>query len=295
MFFIFILGRIIFFVYTWSDMSIGTIALDIDGTITDQSHLIPDEVASFFEELFHEGWHFIFVTGRPLSYTLRTLPKLCFPYSLGVQNGSVLLEMPEKKEVGRAYLSMDLIKEMDRLHKGFEGDFLVYSGYETGDFCYFRPSHFSEEMLSYLKKVEKVSDAPWVPLSSFDEMNQSEFPLIKCVGKKKEMETFNQKLKHFGEVKTTLIKDPLSETLYLLLITHKEADKGIAVKKLMKKKPLITGGNDNNDIPLLQEGCERIAIEGSPKELLSLATIVAPPSEKMGIIDALKEALRRLK
>ena len=276
----------------------GTIALDIDGTITDRDHLIPDEVAHYFETLHKGGWRFIFVTGRTLSFTIRTLPKLCFPYFLGVQNGSVLFEMPEKKEVERYYLSLERVHTLDKLHKNIEGDFLVYSGYEKGDICYFRPDHFSEEMLSYLKKVEKVSDAPWIALKDFDIKEQNTFPLIKCLGPKGEMESFDQKLKKIKGIKTTLIKDPFSENLYLILITHREADKGIAIQKIIKKfslpGPLITGGNDNNDIPLLQYGDQKIAIEGSPGALTDLATIIAPPSEDCGIIEGLKEAMENL-
>lgn len=277
-------------------MKKGTIALDIDGTITDGSHLIPDPVAHAFEELYREGWTFIFVTGRPLSFTMRTLPKLCFPYYLGVQNGSVLFEMPEKKEVDRSYLTMEAVHQLESLH---HGDFLVYSGYEKGDICYYLPDRFSKEMLDYLKTVEKVSDAPWVPLKSFDEIEQTAFPLLKCLGSQEEMEAFDQTLQSIQGMKSTLIKDPLSEHLYLILITHEGADKRKAVSKLIQKfslpSPLITGGNDNNDIPLLQIGDQKIAIEGSPKELLKLATVQAPPSEECGILDGLEKAMENLR
>lgn len=277
----------------------GTIALDIDGTITDQTHLIPDDVAQTFEALYKEGWTFIFVTGRPLSFAMRTLPKLCFPYFLGVQNGSVLFEMPEKKEVARAYLGLDRVQLLDQLHEGEEGDFLVYSGYEKGDVCYFRPERFSPEMQQYLKKVEKVSDAPWIPVKDFRIEQQDTFPLIKCLGHEAPMRAFDQKLQDVGGIKTTLIRDPFSEDLFLILITHEEADKGIAVQKLIQKfslpAPLITGGNDNNDIPLLRYGDERIAIEGSPEALLALATIVAPPAEESGIIEGLQQAMEKLR
>lgn len=279
-------------------MEPGTIALDIDGTITDRSHLIPGEVAHFFEKLNKEGWEFIFVTGRPLSFAMRTLPKLTFPYLLGVQNGADLLKMPGRKKVGRFYLDISIVKILDSLYEKEEGDFLVYSGFEKGDICYFRPEKFSQEMQTYLKKVETYSDAPWIPLKTFDIKEQTSFPLIKCFGTKKGMEDFEKKLQEVGGLKTTLIKDPLSEHLYLILITHSEADKGIAALKLMDshglKRPLITGGDDNNDIPLLKVGDVRIAMEGAPEELCSLADIIAPPGDKKGIIKGLEEAFKKL-
>jgi len=276
----------------------GVIALDIDGTITDKDHLISDEVADFFKELHENGWTFLFLTGRPLSFAMRTLPKLSFSYYLGVQNGSVLFEMPEKKEVERFYLSKDLIEILDKLHSEFEEDFLIYSGYEKGDVCYFRKKRFSSEMLEYLEKVEKLSDAPWISLDSFDLIDQDSFPLIKCLGSFEAMERLEKKLEGLEGTETCLIKDPLSKTLYLVLITRKEADKGKAAQAMMEKfslsGPLITGGNDNNDLTLLGVGDEKIAIQGSPQKLLDLATIIAPPSEEGGIIDGIKTAIERL-
>jgi hydroxymethylpyrimidine pyrophosphatase-like HAD family hydrolase len=57
------------------------------------------------------------------------------------------------------------------------------------------------------------------------------------------------------------------------------------------KRPLITGGDDNNDIPLLKVGDIRIAMDGAPELLQNLAHIIAPPADRMGIITALEEAI----
>lgn len=279
-------------------MRLGTIALDIDGTITDRSHLIPDRVVSFFETLYKEGWAFIFVTGRSFSFAMRTLPKLSFPYFLGLQNGADLLKMPEKEEVGRCYLSLEVIEKLDALYKDEEGDFLIYSGYERGDICYFRPKHFSAEMQRYLKGIEKFSDAPWEALESFNNLEQKSFPLIKYLGSKESMERLNHTLKKWGGIQTTLIKDPLSDHLYLILVTHAEANKGIAVQRLVRtfdlQRPVIAGGDDNNDISLLEQGDLRIAMEGAPQKLLDLADFIAPPGDKEGIIEGITHVLEKL-
>lgn len=66
------------------------------------------------------------------------------------------------------------------------------------------------------------------------------------------------------------------------------------IKKFSLPGPLITGGNDNNDIPLLQYGDQRIVIEGAPEALSKLATVIAPPSEECGIIEGLKNAMENL-
>jgi len=278
-------------------MNKGTIALDIDGTITGRDHLIPNGVARYFEMLHKEGWQFIFVTGRPLSFALMTITKLEFPYLLALQNGADLIEMPTKKRVHRAYLTIDVVLAVDELYQNDENDILLYSGYERGDRCYFRSNRFSEEMLSYFKKVESLSALPWKDVTSFERCGQSTFPLIKCVGSKEMLESFDQKLKTIEGIKTSMITDPISRKFHLLLITHEAADKGKAVKKFMElyhlKRPLITGGDDNNDFPLLKLGDVRIAIDGSPQSLQDIAHIIAPLGSGMGMIEALQEGIRR--
>ena len=276
-------------------MKKGTIALDIDGTITDRYHQIPDAVVSYFSNLYEEEWQFIFLTGRTLSFAMMALYKLPFPYLLGVQNGADLIEMPSRKKVSRFYLKRDIVKRLDTLYEEYNEDFIVYSGYEKGDFCYFRPERFSEKMHGYLKKIQERSASPWKEVTSFDIRDQIDFPLIECIGSKEVLERLDQQLSRFKELKTTLIHGLIFNDLYLILITDKHADKGVAMKTFIQeyqlKRPLITGGNDNNDIPLLREGDVRIAIEGSPQPLQKMAHIIAPPSDEMGIISAIKRAI----
>ncbi|MBF5060109.1 HAD family hydrolase [Candidatus Neptunochlamydia vexilliferae] len=276
-------------------MDKGTIALDIDGTITGSDHLIPAEVADYFETLHSEGWQFVFVTGRPLSFAMMALPKLSFPYLLGVQNGADLLEMPSKKSVDRAYLGLDIVEMVDGLYEGCPGDFLVYSGYEKGDICYYRPDRFPSEMQGYLEEIQKLSGSPWKPVTDFNIEDQQTFPVIKCIGPLKMLEGFYHKLQELEELKATLIRDPISGVFHLILITHKDANKGAAlatfVKKYGLKKPVIAGGDDNNDIPLLEQGDVRIVMEGAPNGMGELAHIMAPPAYEMGIIEGIQKGM----
>ena len=56
---------------------------------------------------------------------------------------------------------------------------------------------------------------------------------------------------------------------------------------------MITAGDDNNDLSLLKEGDIGIAMDGSPEALQNLADIIAPPSDRLGIIQGLQEAIAR--
>lgn len=279
-------------------MSKGTIALDIDGTITGTDHLIPDPVAAYFEVLQKEGWQFILITGRIFSFAMLTLTKLNFPFLLGVQNGADLFIMPGKKRVNHCYFKQDLINLLDKIYQGKKGDFIVYSGVEKGDFCYYRPEKHSREMLTYLEKLMKLSREPWRPVETFDIKDQSSFPLIKCFGLKQECEAIEKELAGYKQIKASVIQDRLDPSLYIVLITHKQANKGSAVQYFVNtfnlSSPLIVGGDDNNDIPLLRVGDMRIAMDGAPDQLQNLANIIAPPANRGGIVEGIQEAIKRL-
>jgi len=43
----------------------GIIALDIDGTVTDKASELDSKVIDALERFYHQGWLYIFITGRP--------------------------------------------------------------------------------------------------------------------------------------------------------------------------------------------------------------------------------------
>lgn len=276
-------------------MNKGTIALDIDGTITGSDHLIPDSVALYFESLHQEGWQFILVTGRMFSYAMSALSKLNFPFLLAVQNGADLIMMPEKKRIKQSYLQIPTVKAVDDLHRSERDDFIIYAGFEKGDFCYYRPERQSPEMLLYLEKLKALSTEPWQETKAFETLEQQAFPLIKCIGFKEKCEAIEANLMAHEEISVSVIKDPIKKDFFLAMVTHIDANKGTAVNYFMNTfdlaRPLITGGDDNNDIPLLKVGDISIAMDGAPLKLQNLAQIIAPPSHDCGIMSALKEVI----
>ncbi|NGX46452.1 MAG: putative phosphatase [Chlamydiae bacterium] len=273
----------------------GLITLDIDGTLTPERHSIPKEVIDYLHHLVDEGWEVALLTGRVFSFAKGPLKALDFPYYLAVQNGADILHMAEKKQVHRRYLGADKLSQLDAVYLGTPEDYIIYAGYERGDFCYFRPHRLSTEFRAYLKKLEALVEAPWQPVDEFAFAEGEAFPLIKCAGSQEVMEALTPKIRSIGGVAVSCIHDPIDPSLYLNLITHEEANKGGAVRWLKSKLSpayTIAAGDDRNDIPMLEEVDFAIAMEGAPQDLLAAADLVARPAHKLGIIEALKEAIR---
>jgi hydroxymethylpyrimidine pyrophosphatase-like HAD family hydrolase len=273
---------------------IGWIALDIDGTITDQTHHAPAEVVQFLHSLEQKGWEIVFITGRTFSFGYSVVEKFDFPYYLAVQNGADILFMPHKELIARHYLDDRVLPILDEACRREKEDFLLYSGYDSGDFCYYRPGRFSPTLTKHLQKIMALSPEPWKSVENFDFEKGLSFPLAKCLGTKEAMQRINASLQAFPDVVATMIRDPLGQDIYLNLVTARQATKGNAlrvVKEAIGEGGLtIAAGDDLNDISMLEAADVKIVMASAPLEMLPLATIVARSGKQHGIIEALTEA-----
>ncbi len=275
----------------------GCICLDIDGTLTADPYSIPKEVVSYLQKLSLHGWTFVFVTGRTFSFASRILDFLDFPFFFGVQNGADLLWMPKKTLVSRSYLSGEFIERLEKKYEVWEEDCIVYAGYELGDFCYYRPKCFSDQMREHLEVVMALSPEPWQEVESFDFLIDRKFPLVKCFGDMRLMQQIYSELKEDPTIHISYIRDPLSKKdVYINLITSKTASKGHVLQEIRKKLPdrvpFIAAGDDRNDVSMLQAADIAIVMETAPKEMLTLGHIQAKSAERLGIIEALEKATK---
>jgi len=273
----------------------GCICLDIDGTLTAEPFSVPKEVWECLEKLYAKGWQFLFSTGRPYSFACPLFANVSFPFFLSVQNGADLLEMPQKKVLVQHHLSSLFIPQLEALYEDLEEDFLIYSGFARGDFCYYRPDRFSSKMLEYLEVVKSIVQEPWQAKEDFIFSPSDSFPLLKSLGTKPQMEELEERLRNFSEVHVSCICDPMSKgKIYLNLITASRASKGEVLKTMREKLSpgaiFIAAGDDRNDISMLREADIAIVMKNAPIELWPLGDILAEPAKELGIIDALWKA-----
>jgi Cof subfamily protein (haloacid dehalogenase superfamily) len=276
----------------------GWLALDIDGTLTDQTHSVPAQVIACLKNLHAQGWEVFVITGRTLSFASKALKAFPFPFYLAVQNGADVFYTPNQELVIRHYLAPEIIPCLEGLCSEFAEDFLIYAGWEKGDFCYYRPQRFSQKIQAHIHVMQQLSLEPWQAVDSFSFADHLKFPLIKCLGTKEEMAILYEKLKHDKRLAISLIRDPLAEKVYLNLITHPEATKGHAIKNVVKqvgkRGKIIAAGDDYNDVSMLKQADVKIVMQTAPGELHALADIIAKPSYQHGIIQALETALMKL-
>lgn len=272
----------------------GLIALDIDGTLTAET-AIPIDVVDYLCQLEKQGWLFAFITGRPFNWAYQTLQSLPFSSLFAVQNGALLFELPSKRILNRRYLTASLIPPLESICHGIGTDFVVYSGYENADACYYRSTFFSSEILTYILSRTKYLGENWLEVTSFDHLPVNTFTSFKCFGNEKQARFLSMAIEKQLKLHSPPIRDPFSSQYYVVQATHPQASKGEVIQDIVNitgfTGPVIAAGNDNNDLGMLQAATVKIAMADAPASLLDIADIIAPLAAEKGIVQGLSQAL----
>lgn len=276
----------------------GWICLDIDGTITHQMHSLPSNVSNFLKEIYLQGWNIVFVTGRMFSLGIQPLKDLTFPFYFIPQNGASWYEMPSETIGQKKYLQLSTLLQLEGLFENTDLDFVLITGKEYQDRCFYRPHRLRAETAAYFEKTLSKLGGQWIKEKDFKHLPYSEFAYAKVYGYKEELEPLFHAFEKVPAIKSHLIKDSAHPQYYTLHVMRDDVDKGKAVLDVMKKQvlslPIIAAGNDYNDETLLDIADIKIAMSGSPQALLERATLIAPPVEEEGIIPALKLAIHEV-
>lgn len=277
----------------------GIIALDIDGTITEQFHTVPEAVVAYLESLAADGWKIAFITGRAYKWGFSILKSMTFPYLLAVQNGAIIIEMPERRIIGKKYLDSSIFAAMDEICKGEPSDYVIYGGYEHDDVCYYRPARFSTDMLEFLKRRVAALGETYRAVASYGTLELQAFPSIKCFGNRESADRVAQKMERQLGLHVTPVRDPYDSGYMVAQGTHPEVSKGRALQDIKgcsaSGQIVIAAGNDYNDVSMFAVCDIKVVMGNSPADLLESADIIAPPVSEMGIIAGLKEAIARVR
>lgn len=273
----------------------GVIALDIDGTVTAHAHELDSKVIDALDIIAKQGWHLIFITGRPFQWGLHTLGLLPFSYAIAVQNGALLVEMPSRNILVRKSLTSAILPKLEELSREYQTPFIIYSGFENEDWCYYRfASPLSPEIAYGLKRAEYLGEK-WQSIPAFSDLPISHFSSIKFFIDDDRAFIISRRIENEVGLHAPPNRDPYNPNFYVVQGTHSEATKGHALREFIQYMgitgPIIAAGDDYNDQSMLNIADIKIVMANAPSDLLKIADIVAPPATENGIIRGLQEAI----
>jgi HAD superfamily hydrolase (TIGR01484 family) len=255
---------------------------DIDGTLT-TSNVISKDIALMLKKKVDDGWQVVLATGRYFLFALPLLKNFDFPYLLGLQNGALMISMPEKKVLFQRHIDRSIFKGIVSAFEKFSLELIVESGFENNDCVFFRKKKLSKEEIDYINFRKSLSQAKWLDCVSYDDLDLASIALIKGFGKKDVLNNLKNYLDENFSLQVSVVNDPFSQNA-VMLINHNNASKKDLVQSIISDKKyadIVIMGNDLNDVEMLKIATYPVAVEGGPKEVLEVAkTILQAPLEK---------------
>jgi len=276
----------------------GLIALDIDGTLTPPGKAIAWEVVHYLNELINNHWQLVFITGRTFHFGYQVVSHLPFPFYYAVQNGAITLEMPSRTILNKRLLDKSVIPLMEKVCEGQPSDFVIYTGFEQDDICFYRPHCFSNELRDYLKARTQRFKETWIDVPNFDGPNINEFASVKCFGNLESATLIADRIERLIGLHVPLIRDPFNQDYYVAQAIHGDVSKGSVVKylkEILKPDITIAAGDDYNDLPMLSAADIKIVMSTAPIDMHRHADIIAPKAEEHGIIAGINQAISKIK
>lgn len=257
---------------------IKLVATDIDGTILIPEGNFTSSVKNCVKDLCKKGIKVVLVTGRMNAAAVRIAqdlgldtPVVSYQGGLVVHNGKKLYERYLTEEQADRVLKW---AKQENIHINLYNDDILYSEtecYEVQRYC--NNLHTEHTVKSFCEiKKDKVNKLLAIDYSNPERINQYEKELPKL----------------FPDL--YIVKS----TPYFLEFSNPEASKKCAVEFLQKywnlnKDEILTIGDQNNDIALLQAGGVKVAMGNATEELKNEANYITDSVFEDGFVSAMEK------
>ena len=256
---------------------IKLIATDIDGTILIPEGEFTTNVKECIKGLCTRGIKVVLVTGRMNAAASRIAkdlgldtPVVSYQGGLVVENGKTLYERYLTEEQTERILTW---ASKEKIHINLYNNDILYSEtecYEVQRYCNnLHTEHtvkpFKEIKKNKINKLLAIDYSNPERISRYEKELQNVFPDLYIV----------------------------KSTPYFLEFSNPEASKKCAVEFLqnywgLQKEEILTIGDQNNDIALLQSGGLKIAMGNATEELKSIADYITDSVHEDGFVKAIK-------
>ena len=259
---------------------IKLVATDIDGTIFIPEKEFTLEVKNCIKKLSNNGIKVVLVTGRMNAAASRIAkdleldtPVVSYQGGLVVENGKTLYERYLTEEQTSRILEWAKVSG-ENIHINLYNNDILYSEkecYEVQRYCNNLHTEYTVKNFSEIKK-DKINKLLAIDYSNPEKISRYE--------------------KELQEIFPDLYI--VKSTPYFLEFSNPEASKKCAVEFLqnywsLKKEEILTIGDQNNDIALLQAGGIKVAMGNATEELKAIADYITDSVYDNGFVSAMEK------
>jgi hydroxymethylpyrimidine pyrophosphatase-like HAD family hydrolase len=273
----------------------GILALDLDGTLTNEPFSIPSAIITVLERLQKQGWTLLFMTGRPFSWGVRPLMALQVPYYIAAINGANLVQMPTGQQLLQKTIPLAELQVLGDACRAEKSNYVLYGGYVTQDRCYYRRDLFAPDLMHYLDRRCLHFGEEWHAVNSFEVVPLHSCASVKSFGDLESCQRIATAMEQRCQWQVTVIEDPYNRKSYVAQATHRQCNKGSVLLDFIKlqdfKGTVIAAGDDYNDVSMLQVAHIKIVMSTAPLAVQKLADIIAPSASEYGLATVLNALL----
>lgn len=261
------------------------IAIDIDGTLLNDIHQVPEEVKITLREAKKQGVKIVLCSGRPIVGMRQYLDEvgLTDPEDYAIAyNGALILNTNSGDVVANNSLDyQDLIKlyglslQLDTPMHFFDIDYVYTPNTLISKYTVLE-SYMNDIPLKYCNIEDFPSDLPIPCVCFVNDPEKLSQAIENIPDYYKEKYAFVQSAPHFSE------------------FTHPEATKGNAVKKLaeqlgIKREEVMTIGDNGNDFSMIEYAGLGVAMENAIPELKEIANYITLSNNEHGVAHVIQK------
>lgn len=264
------------------------LALDLDGTLTNNSKKISSTNKKYIAMAQDMGVKIILASGRPV-LGIHPIAEELNLYKRGgyilAYNGGHIIDCGTGKDLVKRTIPLELNHEICAINKRYEVHPLTYN--ERGVIC-------EDDQSVYVLKEGHNNSIPVIKVERLeDEIKQ---PVVKfmVVGEPEELQkAFQYLTQRYGGVLNIFFSEA-----YFLEITPLGIEKASSLKKLceilsVRREEVMACGDGLNDISMLQFSGLAIAMENAYEETKKYADYISVSNEENGVAEAISKFIIR--
>ncbi|MGE6630570.1 sugar-phosphatase [Bacillus sp. NPDC077027] len=265
------------------------IAIDMDGTLLNDHHVVPSDVYEAIQQAKAEGVKIVLCTGRPLGGVSRYLKELQLDEKddyVIAYNGALVQNSHTNEVVSELTLSYEdlislyeLSRELDTPMHYFDSSYLYSPNRDISEYTV-HESYLTKLPLKYLP-VEEADPA-------------MKLPKMMYIDQPERLEKTIQAIPSEVKEKYMMVKS----TDFFLEILHPNVSKGNAVKLLaetlgIQREEVMAIGDNGNDVSMIEfAGCG-VAMGNAIDDVKKVADVVTKTNNEAGVAHVLRELVLR--
>lgn len=285
-------------------MDIQIVATDVDGTLLNTNHELPQENLEVIKEIINIGKHVVIATGRPPLEVQNLLEEIGMPLPIICANGAVILD--EKcKEIAKDCLTVDNVRNVVYLldYMGFYQEIYTSKGNFIKNFRNPRhanemlkimldshPNRTMEGLLSFLN--ERIERGSLFLVNDYDEfLCREDIEYYKIFGVNTD-DTMIEKAKEIIEKDFDLaVTTSWSNNIEINTLTASKGNALLTYAELLgcSRGQTMAIGDYLNDFPMLEKAGLSIAMGNAHEKIKEKCDYVTGTNDEGGWSDAIRK------